>query len=274
MAEFVLDDDNVDASQESLTPVDAGGGGSSADTGDNTTTSKRLVALKYVPDFVNGQGAVIAYNMMLWHYGPPSTGYFKEVMGLHTMTTEQVELFEAHRPNLSSNVNLISDSPKKKLKGINLTSGKKPEKCVLWLEAVESPLDLRQIYHNCASTFDNAPAPKPGKYDNNFKPYKLTLAYGADEMIAHAKIVEPRFTLTFSLSGEKNIIARNAELFFRLDTFLLFGDSPIIFKRATNATTQEKVYLHTMAEPTEIKEYLEPLVTVARKLEFNVTFSA
>ena len=117
----------------------------------------------------------------------------------------------------------------------------------------------------------DAPKPTPGKFDyNNFKPYKSVLAYSADDMIAHAKLVEPGFTINFTMEGQKTIIARNGEIFFASSDEPL----PFLFKRATNPKTGEKVYLHTMPEPTDdIKQYLEPLATIARKLEFNVTFA-
>ena len=61
------------------------------------------------------------------------------------MTQEQLELYEMHKPNLSSTVNLIEESPRKKLKGIGNTS-RKPQKCCVITDVAECPADLRAMH--------------------------------------------------------------------------------------------------------------------------------
>ena len=50
---------------------------------------------------------------------------------------------------------------------------------------------------------------------------------------------------------------------------------PISFKAATAKHTGEKVHLHQLSREldTPLPDFLAPLVELARKLEFNVTFN-
>ena len=49
---------------------------------------------------------------------------------------------------------------------------------------------------------------------------------------------------------------------------------PLSFKTATNKHSGEKVHLHQLSRELEVPlpDFLAPLVELARKLEFNVTF--
>ena len=49
---------------------------------------------------------------------------------------------------------------------------------------------------------------------------------------------------------------------------------PLSFRAATSKQTGEKVHLHQLSREldTPLPDFLAPLVELARKLEFNVTF--
>ena len=83
-----------------------------------------------------------------------------------------------------------------------------------------------------------------------------------------AKTAEPRFDIKFELHGT-NILMRDGELF--MDHPI---PKPISFKAATAKHTGEKVHLHRLSHEldTPLPDFLAPLVELARKLEFNVTF--
>ena len=84
-----------------------------------------------------------------------------------------------------------------------------------------------------------------------------------------AKTAEPRFDIKFELHGT-NILMRDGELF--MDHPI---PKPISFKAATAKHTGEKVHLHRLSHEldTPLPDFLAPLVELARKLEFNVTFN-
>ena len=66
-----------------------------------------------------------------------------------------------------------------------------------------------------------------------------------------------------------NILMKDGELFMDHPT-----PKPLSFKTATNKHSGEKVHLHQLSRELEVPlpDFLAPLVEVARKLEFNVTF--
>ena len=66
-----------------------------------------------------------------------------------------------------------------------------------------------------------------------------------------------------------NVIMRDGELFMNHPT-----PKPLSFKAATSKQTGEKVHLHQLSREldTPLPDFLAPLVELARKLEFNVTF--
>ena len=66
-----------------------------------------------------------------------------------------------------------------------------------------------------------------------------------------------------------NVIMKDGELFMNNPT-----PKPLSFRPATSKQTGEKVHLHQLTRELEtpLPDFLAPLVEVARKLEFNVTF--
>ena len=114
-----------------------------------------------------------------------------------------------------------------------------------------------------------APPPSATQFDKDkFQVYKTKLSISADELVLQAKTAEPRFDIKFELHGT-NIIMRDGELF--MDHPI---PKPISFKAATAKHTGEKVHLHRLSHEldTPLPDFLAPLVELARKLEFNVTF--
>ena len=109
MSDFVLDDEATAVSQPDIAPSFAVGGGGAASAAGGAIID-RPICVKYIPSFIEGQGVVVVYNMMLWHWGNPSNGFFRDFLDIHGMTQEQVQLYETHKPNLSSTVNLIEES--------------------------------------------------------------------------------------------------------------------------------------------------------------------
>ena len=107
MSDFVLDDEATEVSQPDTAPSFAvggggGGGGGASAAGGAQDIMVRSIAVKYIPSFIDGQGVVVVYNMMLWHWGNPAYGFFREFLDIHDMTQEQQQLYEKHRPNTSS----------------------------------------------------------------------------------------------------------------------------------------------------------------------------
>ena len=99
----------------------------------------------------------MVYNIMLWHLGNPAYGFFHDFLDIHDMTQEQLHLYEQHRPNTSSTVNLIEDSPRKKLKGIGASH--KPKKCCVVTDVAENPSELRAIHQKLQQMVAEAPSP-------------------------------------------------------------------------------------------------------------------
>ena len=127
--------------------------------------------------------------------------FFRDFLDIHAMTQEQVELYEMHKPNLSSSVNLIEESPRKKLKGIGNTS-RKPQKCCVITDVAECPADLRAMHQKLQQMLAEAPPPSATQFDKDkFKPYELKLTVSADELVLQAKKAEPRFDIKFELQG-------------------------------------------------------------------------
>ena len=74
MSDFVLDDEATEVSQPDTAPSFAvggggGGGGGASAAGGAQAIMVRSIAVKYIPSFIDGQGVVVVYNMMLWHWG-------------------------------------------------------------------------------------------------------------------------------------------------------------------------------------------------------------
>ena len=272
MSDFVLDDEAKEVSQPDTAPSFAvggsgGGGGGASAAGGAQAIIVRSIAVKYIPSFIDGQGVVVVYNMMLWHWGNPAYGFFREFLDIHDMTQEQQQLYEKHRPNTSSTVNLIEDSPRKKLKGIGSTH--KPKKCCVITDVAENPSELRAIHEKLQQMLAEPPPPSATQFDKDkFQVYKTKLNISADELVLQAKTAEPRFDIKFELHGT-NVLMRDGELF--MDHPI---PKPLSFKAATSKHTGEKVHLHQLSHEldTPLPDFLAPLVELARKLEFNVTF--
>ena len=96
----------------------------------------------------------------------------------------------------------------------------------------------------------------------------MKLNISADELVLQAKTAEPRFDIKLELQGS-NVIMKDGELFMNNPTPM-----PLSFKTATNKHSGEKVHLHQLSREldTPLPDFLAPLVELARKLEFNVTF--
>ena len=88
---------------------------------------------------------------------PPrlGVGFWGDFLDIHDMTQEQLQLYEQHRPTTSSTVNLIEDSPRKKLKGIG--SSHKPKKCCVVTDVAETPSELRLIHQKLQQMVAEAP---------------------------------------------------------------------------------------------------------------------
>ena len=268
MSDFVLDDEATAVSQPDSAPSFAVGGvGAASAAGGAQANIVRSISVKYIPSFIDGQGVVVVYNIMLWHWGNPAYGFFRDFLDIHDMTQEQLQLYEQHRPNTSSTVNLIEDSPRKKLKGIG--SSHKPKKCCVVTDVAETPSELRLIHQKLQQMVAEAPPPSPTQFDKDkFQVYKMKLNISADELVLQAKTAEPRFDIKLELQGS-NVIMKDGELFMNHPT-----PKPLTFKAATSKQTGEKVHLHQLSRELEtpLPDFLAPLVEVARKLEFNVTF--
>ena len=91
MSDFVLDDEAKEVSQPDTAPSFAvggggGGGGGASAAGGAQAIIVRSIAVKYIPSFIDGQGVVVVYNMMLWHWGNPAYGFYREFLDIHDMT--------------------------------------------------------------------------------------------------------------------------------------------------------------------------------------------
>ena len=76
-------------------------------------------------------------------------------------------------------------------------------------------------------------------------------------------------TLAPLVYGGTNVLMKDGELFMDHPT-----PKPLSFKAATSKQTGEKVHLHQLTRELEtpLPDFLAPLVDLARKLEYNVTF--
>ena len=95
MSDFVLDDEATAVSQPDSAPSFAvGGGGAASAAGASGAQANivRSISVKYIPSFIDGQGVVVVYNIMLWHWGNPSYGFFRDFLDIHDMTQEQLQL--------------------------------------------------------------------------------------------------------------------------------------------------------------------------------------
>ena len=155
MSDFVLDDEATAADSAPSFAVGGGGAASAAGARGAQVNIVRSISVKYIPSFIDGQGVVVVYNIMLWHWGNPSYGFFRDFLDIHDMTQEQLQLYEQHRPTTSSTVNLIEDSPRKKLKGIG--SSHKPKKCCVVTDVAETPSELRLIHQKLQQMVAEAP---------------------------------------------------------------------------------------------------------------------